>query len=57
QAESLDITEVLQTEIQVLIDHIDIAYAEKLSAMEYIDIDQFESTQDLTISDNQIIEL
>ena len=56
QVQPLEVAKALQNDVQVLIDQIDIAYAEKLSATEYISIDQSEPALDF-VSDNEIVQL
>jgi hypothetical protein len=55
QAQQFDITE-LQTQVQVLIDQLDVEYAETLSAREYIDLEQNEPAMEF-ISDSEIVQL
>ncbi|HEX4852269.1 MAG TPA: hypothetical protein VFV08_15745, partial [Puia sp.] len=48
--------EALRTQVQVLIDRVDIEYAQRLSAMEYINVDMNEPAME-TMSDDEIVQL
>lgn len=55
EAQRLDIDRELQTEVQVLINQLDIERAQKLAAMEYIGVDESEPALEF-LSDKEIVE-